>query len=103
MVSQAPRENVAPQDHKDPKEEMEIKDQWVHPVQVDLKEALDLKEDKDPLDLWDHPAPQETQELTDSLYVCHMNRSLAGLFNNRETERVAWREGGRGRGGDVVQ
>ena len=36
MVSQAPRENVAPQDHKDPKEEMEIKDQWVHPVQLDL-------------------------------------------------------------------
>ena len=80
MVSQAPRENVAPQDHKDPKEEMEIKDQWVHPVQLDLKEALELKEDKDPLGLWDRPAPQETQELTDNLYVCHMNRSIAGLL-----------------------
>lgn len=80
LVSQAPRENVATQDHKDPKEEMEIKDQQVHPVHVDPQEALEVTENKDPVDLWDRPAHQETRELTDSLYVCHMNRSLAGLL-----------------------
>ena len=69
MVSKVSKESVAPQVLEDHQDQTEIKEMEVHLDHLGLKEVLELMEDKDPLDRRDQWVHQETQELTDNLYV----------------------------------